>query len=43
MKLGKNAKNRLIREKAEMLVQEQFQKTRKSAQKRKSHTPANDF
>ena len=40
MKLGKNAKNRLkIKEKAEILAQENFQKKRKSAEKRNSHTP----
>ena len=39
-KLGKNVKNRLnIREKAEILGKENFTKTRKSAEKRKSHTP----
>ena len=40
VKIGKNAKNRQKRkEKAEILAQENFQKTRKSAEKRNSHTP----
>ena len=40
MKLGKNARNRLrIFLKSEILVQENFQKKRKSAEKRNSHTP----
>ena len=48
MKLGKNAKNRLkIKEKAEILAQENFQKKkkkkRKSAEKRNSQTPDSYF